>query len=118
MTAIDEEYLTVAEAAMLLRVAPSTIRRWIRQGDVPAYRLGQRRIVLRRADLATLITPVQVVAENGGHAGAAVIHRSLTPEEKQRVLEGMGRAERPGKGRWPIAVVNRLLIWRPSPIAA
>ena len=59
MTAIDADYPTVTEAAALLRVAPSTIRRWIREGDVPTYRLGQRRIALRRMDLATLVTPVR-----------------------------------------------------------
>ena len=35
MRAVDEEFVTVAEAAALLRVAPSTVRRWIREGDVP-----------------------------------------------------------------------------------
>ena len=59
MRAVDEEYLTVAEAATLLRVAPSTIRRWIREGDVPAHRIGRRRVALRRADLARLITPAR-----------------------------------------------------------
>ena len=57
MRAVDEEYLTVAEAATLLRVAPSTIRRWIREGDVPAYRIGRRRVALKRDDLSNLITP-------------------------------------------------------------
>jgi excisionase family DNA binding protein len=50
MRALDEEFLTVAEAATLLRVAPSTIRRWIREGDVPAHRIGRRRVALLRAD--------------------------------------------------------------------
>ncbi len=59
MRALDEEYVTVAEAATLLRVAPSTIRRWIREGDVPAHRIGRRRVALRRADLARLITPAR-----------------------------------------------------------
>ena len=52
MHALDEDYITVAEAATLLRVAPSTVRRWIRQGDVPAYRIGQRRVALRHAGVA------------------------------------------------------------------
>ena len=57
MRAVDDEFVTVAEAAMLLRVAASTVRRWIRAGDVPAHRIGRRRVARRRADLATLITP-------------------------------------------------------------
>ena len=57
MRALDEDYVTVTEAATLLRVAPSTVRRWIRDGDVPAYRIGRRRVALKRDDLSNLITP-------------------------------------------------------------
>jgi excisionase family DNA binding protein len=35
-----DEYLTVAEAASLLRVHKSTIWRWIENGSLPAYRVG------------------------------------------------------------------------------
>lgn len=51
MSAIDEQYLTVAEAAERLRVAPSTIRRWIREGNPPAYRIGTRRVALHREEV-------------------------------------------------------------------
>ena len=90
-----------------LRVAPSTGRRWIREGDVSAYRLGQRRIGLRRGDLASLITPVHAEREGMGDASfKETITRRLTPEEKRRGLEAMARmkvlsdeilAERGGK---------------------
>ncbi len=96
MQTLDETYLTVAEAATLLRVAQSTIRRWIRQGDVPAYRIGPRRVALKRTDLDALITSVQL--------GAARSHSvtytdpseipKLTPEEKQQALEAMERLQR------------------------
>lgn len=93
MHAIDNEYVTVVEAAMLLRVAPSTAPRWIREGDVPAYRLGQRRIGLRRGDLDSLITPVR--AGRGRTSDEAedeyVKTRRLTPEEQRRGLEAMER---------------------------
>jgi excisionase family DNA binding protein len=91
----DDQYLTVAEAAKLLRVAPSTIRRWIRDGDVPAYRIGQRRLALKRADLTSLITPVG--SERGQDDGIAVAERfelpRLTIEEQQRSLDALERAE-------------------------
>ncbi len=95
MQAIDEEYVTVAEAATLLRVAPSTIRRWIREGDVPAYRVGRRRVALKRDDLSTLITPARPDSETvtmmtGDEPGE--IHR-LTPEEKRYALEAFARAQ-------------------------
>jgi len=38
----DDELLTVAEAAALLRVQPSTLRYWAREGRVPCVRLGPR----------------------------------------------------------------------------
>jgi excisionase family DNA binding protein len=44
----DKEVLTVEEIAEDLRVSAGTIRRWIRQGKLPAFGLGQYRI--RRAD--------------------------------------------------------------------
>lgn len=93
MPAIENEYVTVAEAAALLRVAPSTVRRWIREGDVAAYRLGQRRIALRRGDPASLITPVRAMQERESHvpAGDDAKPRRLTSEEKQRGLEALDR---------------------------
>jgi excisionase family DNA binding protein len=95
MRAMDEEYVTVAEAAALLRVATSTIRRWIREGDVPAHRIGRRRVALRRADLAGLITPARPAAETKGNAAVeeSVVGRRLTPEEQQRAFEAMDRAQ-------------------------
>jgi excisionase family DNA binding protein len=93
MSAVDEEYLTVAEAATLLRVAPSTIRRWIREGDVPAHRIGRRRVALRRADLTRLITPARTGMETSGEVAGDQKRepRRLTPEEKERALEAMDR---------------------------
>lgn len=96
MRAFDEEYLTVAEAATLLRVAPSTIRRWIREGDVPAYRIGRRRVALKREELSSLIAPTRPGLETRVPLAGEVQWepRRLTPEEKQRGLEAMERAQR------------------------
>jgi excisionase family DNA binding protein len=95
MRAVDEEFLTVAEAAKLLRVAPSTVRRWIREGDVPAHRIGRRRVALRRADLGRLITPARPAADATDNVAVnePVVGRRLTPEEKARALEAMDRAQ-------------------------
>jgi excisionase family DNA binding protein len=99
MRSLDEEYVTVAEAATLLRVAPSTVRRWIREGDVPAHRIGRRRVALRRADLARLITPARPAAETKNNAAVddPVVGRRLTPEEKQHALEVMDRIQQRAK---------------------
>lgn len=98
MSALEAEYLTVSEAAALLRVAPSTIRRWIRAGQISAYRLGPRRIFLRRADLFELVAPVSpgaggigtVMAANSANGAG----RKLTAEEVRRGLEALARARR------------------------
>ena len=96
MFTVDEDFVTVAEAATLLRVAPSTIRRWIREGDIPAHRIGRRRVALRRADLARLITPARPSAETKDKvvADEPIVGRRLTSEEKQHALEVMERARR------------------------
>ncbi len=45
-----EEFLTAEEVAAMLRIAPQTIRRLIRQGDIPAARIGAKWRI-RRSDL-------------------------------------------------------------------
>lgn len=58
-TMADElDFLTVVEAAALLRLQPVTIRAWIRLGKVPAYHAG-RRVLLRRADVVGLVQPLR-----------------------------------------------------------
>jgi excisionase family DNA binding protein len=96
MATVDEEYLTVDEAAALLRVAASTIRRWIRQGDLPAYRIGHRRVALKRDDLNGLITPARPernIPHYTIYTDASQIPK-LTPEAVQRGLAALERAER------------------------
>jgi excisionase family DNA binding protein len=44
----EKDMLTVEEIAEDLRVSEGTVRRWIRQGKLPAFGLGQYRI--RRGD--------------------------------------------------------------------
>lgn len=56
-TIAEDEYCTVAEAARLLKVNPSTIWRWIADRKLPAFRVGARRIRLKRQDVAALIQP-------------------------------------------------------------
>lgn len=47
----EHEWLTIAEAAKLLRVDRSTIRRWIKNGRLPAERFGERAIRISRGGL-------------------------------------------------------------------
>jgi excisionase family DNA binding protein len=94
-TALDEEYLTVGQAADLLRVNKSTIRRWIAQDLLPAYRVGQRRVALKRADVAHLITPARPAAAKGGVISPEAESVSpLTPEEQARGLAAIEDLQR------------------------
>ncbi len=93
---LDEQLLSVNEAAALLRVHASTIRRWIDRGDLPAYRIGQRRVAVKRSDLDRLIAPVHLAQ------GQRIVElrpgerppERLTPEEKERGLEALARLRR------------------------
>jgi excisionase family DNA binding protein len=93
--AISEDYVTVDEAAKLLRVAPSTVRRWIREGDLPAFRVGRRRVALKQSDLASLIAPVRSAEDEQRimTEDEVIKGRRLTPEEIERGLATLERVE-------------------------
>ena len=93
MPTLDADYLTVTEAATLLRVAPSTIRRWIREGDLPAHRIGRRRVAVLRTDLAGLVAPARAALEPVQEASdiERIKERKLTPEEVRQGIEAMER---------------------------
>jgi excisionase family DNA binding protein len=42
MVMADEEMLTLADVAGRLQVNIDTVRRWVRDGELPAYQLGAR----------------------------------------------------------------------------
>lgn len=42
--------LTVAEVASRLQVHQATVRAWIEKGELPAYRIGERRVRVSRAN--------------------------------------------------------------------
>lgn len=95
-TTLDHEYLTVAEAAALLKVDRSTIRRWIARGDLPAYRVGPRAVRLRRDDVARLPTPARGLLSSpwpGIATDPATIPDRLTPEEQARGLAALASLE-------------------------
>jgi excisionase family DNA binding protein len=60
--AAEADLLTVPEAAAALKVSPVTVSRWLRQGRLPAYRLGPRAVRIRRADLQAVFAPARPAA--------------------------------------------------------
>jgi excisionase family DNA binding protein len=65
----DEYYLTVAEVAELLRLNQQTVRNWIDQGSLPAFRVG-RRVRIKRSDLDRLLSEGYSGATQPGSGGA------------------------------------------------
>jgi len=55
----DTEYYTVREAAEALRVSVPTVWRWVRSGQLAAYRVGKRSIRIRKSDLFGVVTPAE-----------------------------------------------------------
>ncbi len=71
------EYLTVDQAATLLHVSPTTVRRWIYQGSLPAKKVNtgrNARVLIDKDDLHSLLSPVpsQTPSTSYTHRQAAV----------------------------------------------
>ena len=73
-----DEFLTVREIAELLKVNPQTVRNWIDRRELPAVRVGARRVRDRQSDLDAFLTTAGATAgpehgdEEAGHAIEAV----------------------------------------------
>jgi excisionase family DNA binding protein len=48
---MPDEFLTVDEVAHLLKLNPQTVRNMIDRGELPAVRVGARRVRIERSDL-------------------------------------------------------------------
>ncbi len=90
------ELLSVAEAARVLRISPSTLWRWIGRGEVPAYRIGPKRVWLKKRDLDSVSAPVQQRNGHGGKAkeNAQIGERLLTPAERERGLAAIAEGRK------------------------
>ena len=63
------EYLTVDQAATLLHVSPTTVRRWIYQGSLKAKKIKtgrNARVLIEKGELDELLVPVQRKAPSNG----------------------------------------------------
>ncbi len=57
-------YLTIKEAACLSRLAPSTIRLYIRKRELKAHQVGSR-VIIKRADLEQFVEghPIEIAPD-------------------------------------------------------
>jgi excisionase family DNA binding protein len=74
-------YVTVAQAAKLLGVSPSTVWRWIDARKLPAYRVGPRGIRIREEDLQAAIRPARERTEDSVHEEQI----SIVPPSRQEL---------------------------------
>src|SRR5438105_305545 len=93
----EDDLLTIAEAAKLLKVSRVTLHRWLKAGRLPAYHVGPKGVRIRRADLAAFVQPAQPARGATGEGAAAdylaEALRPLTEEEKRQALEAAKAAE-------------------------
>lgn len=88
-----DQLLTASQAARLLDVHISTIRRWIGKGKLPAYRVGDKGVRIRYDDVLSLLSPLNL--EKGGPMAQPerIRERLLTKEEQQRGLKALRELE-------------------------
>lgn len=90
VTRFKNEYVTVADAADLLGVAQSTIRRWIKEERVPTYRLEDRRILLKRDQLSGLYSSLHTTDELDDLRNVPL----MTAEERRHAMNVVRELER------------------------
>ena len=83
----DEEFLTVAEVAEMLKLNQQTVRNWIDQGSLPALRVG-RRVRIKRSDFDRILEQ----SYSGGRADGA---EPPVPVRAQRTSGAASRSASP-----------------------
>ena len=95
MDALD--LVAVAEAAELLKVSTVTLRRWIKQGRLPAYHVGPRKVRIRREDLTKALTPTHQAEgsaiKEGTPISTTLTVRPLTEDEVAQQLRAIEESE-------------------------
>jgi excisionase family DNA binding protein len=64
-----DEFLTVADVAATLKLNQQTVRNWIDQGSLPAFRVG-RRVRIRRSDFQRILDESYSGSADGEAAAA------------------------------------------------
>src|SRR5689334_7136752 len=113
-----DEFLTAVEIAELLKVNQQTVRHWIDRGELPAVRVGARRVRVRQSELDQILRAgstgvggkqfAVIVVEHGKHGPK---HRRVVGPFPSRTtasawcdaegLDGDGRSPRGDRAAGP-----------------
>ena len=80
-----DDWLTIKEAAALLKLSEHTVRDQVHDGKIPLTKLGHRTVRVRRVDIEALLPRVEIVAP--------------MPLSERKL-------DRAGVGKWLLAVVE------------
>jgi excisionase family DNA binding protein len=84
--ASPDELLTQLQVAELLKVTVPTVRAKIGSGELPAYRLGQRVVRVRRGDVDRLLTPMSASPKIEAAVQKSVdAAPALTPDQLEKI---------------------------------
>jgi excisionase family DNA binding protein len=86
---VMEDWLTIKEAAEILRLSEHTVRDQVRDGKIPSMKLGHRTVRVRRVDIEALLPPTE-------HVSVPALPIAL-PERK---------LDRAGVGHWLLSVLE------------
>lgn len=95
-----DDFLTVPETAELLKVSAVTVSRWLKDGRLPAYKVGPRAVRIRRGEVDQLLVPAATAdatsttksGPNGSQPRSRLsepLHSTGTTDEQWAVLEEM-----------------------------
>ncbi|MDO8691519.1 MAG: helix-turn-helix domain-containing protein [Dehalococcoidia bacterium] len=78
------QFYSVSAAARMLDVSPSTVWRWIEAEKLPAYRVGPKKIRIRKEDLEAAIRPARARRGEVRTDKERIVFEPPTDEELER----------------------------------
>lgn len=94
---IDDELLTLPEISYTLGMNPSTVRLWVREGRLPAEKVG-RKWMVRRADLEQMLAEQPHVGHPRG-AGSSTTPEDWSEQPERAMMDLVSSAQPLGRIR-------------------